>query len=153
MRFYAFTNFYLSSMQKGIQAQHCTAELFVHYNHRSKGGQVLYNWAQNHKTTIVLNGGNCADLHVLYLQLRAICDELGYPYQSFSEDAASLNGAITCVGVVLPERIYNGAQLVRDGTSASPTIIGGDTYMVGDFVFTWPEYQLIVILNKHSLAS
>jgi hypothetical protein len=144
MRFYAFTNFYLSSIQKGIQAQHCTAELFTHYNRQSRGGKLLYDWAQNHKTTIVLNGGNCADLKNLFLSLRALCDELGFPYTSFQEDEQSLNGAITCVGVVLPARIYETASLMR--TSSEVVDVPGEP-------LTWVEEQLIGILNNHSLAS
>lgn len=150
MRFYAFTNFYLSSIQKGIQAQHCTAELFTHYNRQSRGGKHLYEWAQNHKTTIVLNGGNCADLKNLFLTMRALCDELGLPYTSFSEDEQSLNGAITCVGVVLPASIYETASVVRSqpgpGTLVSIDVVNGEP-------LSWAEQQLIDILNSHGLAS
>lgn len=162
MRFYAFTNFYLSPLQKGIQAQHCTAELFTHYNHESAGGRILYEWANNHKTTIVLNGGNCADLNEIFLQLRALCAEPGYPYQSFSEDAASLNGAITCVGVIVPPIVYDSASLIREGTPVA-SLSGGAHYTfdnpitrIGErekTLLTYSQYHLALLISQCGLAS
>lgn len=114
MRLYTFTNFYMSDIQKGIQTQHACADLFVKYQRESKCKTVLYDWAKNHKTTIVLNGGNAQSLHDLYLRLLPLCDYLDYPICKFHEDQQSLNGCLTCVAIVVPESTYNAEMVISD---------------------------------------
>ena len=107
MRFYSFVNAnYLSQLQLGIQTAHCVAEMMLHRTEHA-----VTTWADEHKTIIVLNGGNVEDL----LSMEEFFNEEfnPYPFVSFYEDAASLNDAITCVGVILPEDIYETAKLVR----------------------------------------
>ncbi len=53
MRGYFLTNMYLSSIQHGIQAAHCLQEI----NNNFPGNEILTDWAENHKTMYVLNGG------------------------------------------------------------------------------------------------
>ena len=108
MRFYSFVNAtYMSQLQLGIQTAHCVAEMMLHRNENS-----VTQWADEHKTIIVLNGGNVEGLTGIedFFSERAN----PYPFVSFYEDKASLNDAITCVGVVLPEDIYETAKLVRN---------------------------------------
>ena len=65
MRAYYFGNFYLSSIQQGIQAGHVTHELFVKYPDRhipASQGDRLWEWAEHHKTMILLNGGMASRL-------------------------------------------------------------------------------------------
>lgn len=107
MKLYTFTNMYMSDIQKGIQTQHACAELFVKYQQDSQCKHNLYDWATNHKTTIVLNGGNAQSLHNLYDRLLPLCDCLNYPISVFYEDQQSLNGCITCVAIVVPDSVYN----------------------------------------------
>lgn len=109
MRAYFFGNFYLSSIQQGIQAQHCTAEMFVKYyppTEEWQQGDVLHDWAKNHKTSILLNGGDCEQLKLLAMILSR---EPGspYPWAVFHESELALNHAITCVGIILPEKMYS----------------------------------------------
>ena len=68
---------------------------------------------------IVLNGGAAGDLHERRLQLfnniSNIEEEVGIktiPWASFHEDKNSLDGAITCVGLVLPESIFNAQEAI-----------------------------------------
>lgn len=115
MRLYTFINFYLSSIQQGIQTAHITHELFTKYA-VSSGGQVLLlnDWAHDHKTIITLNGGNNESLNDLH---NFICDadhENPYPFTAFHEDQASLGGIMTGVGIVLPEKIYVAAEMIRN---------------------------------------
>lgn len=107
MRLYTFCNYYLSSIQQGIQTAHVVSELMsASFKDQTKEQfKMVLDWAKNHKTIVVCNGGNCEDL-------RKLCDffntkENPYPFTNFFEDNQSLNSAITCVGIVLPEEIYN----------------------------------------------
>jgi hypothetical protein len=61
-------------------------------------------WCENHKTMIVCNGGNAQSL----FDLRDFFNDPRnpFPWAYFNEDEQSLNGALTCVGIVLPEEIY-----------------------------------------------
>lgn len=118
MRFYGFGNYYLSSLQQGLQAGHAAVDLHVKYNILEQGHfdiapcQNMYNdWAQNHKTMVLLNGGNSADLQNLFDFL--YCEENPYPFVKFHEDEVSLNGALTYVGMILPPKIYDTAARIR----------------------------------------
>lgn len=102
LRAYFFQNMYLGGIQAGIQAQHCTARLFTKYNLGSVEYDTIHNWAQNHETTILLNGGMCNDLN----SIAECLSSLDYPWATFSESDEALNGALTSVGVILPEHIW-----------------------------------------------
>jgi len=83
MRAYFWTNFMLSSIQHGIQAQHCTAEMFVDFvgmEGFEKEEEVLFDWARNHKTTIIKNGGGTKDLDNIILKF---AESENYPWTYF----------------------------------------------------------------------
>ena len=114
LRAYFFQNFYLQGIHAGIQSQHTTAEMFVKYSkpntiffNEEDGAtrDILFDWAKNHKTTIVLSGGMQKDLEEIKELLSS--KENPYPWSFFNEAEFSLNGALTNVGIILPERIYN----------------------------------------------
>ena len=104
MKAYFFSHFMLSEIQKGIQAQHCTTELFLKYQKPSKEKKILYGWAKNHKTTIILNGGNCEDLAEITTKIEEAARTLHLPFSSFYEDS-SINCARTCVGIIIPHNV------------------------------------------------
>ena len=119
MRVYYFGNMYLSSIQQGIQAAHVTHELFLSYppcdpNHHDlqSDSDILYDWAKNHKTMILLNGGYSEALRELITFFSS--PQNPYPWTFFNEGEDALDGALTCVGIVLPERIYETAAALRD---------------------------------------
>ena len=110
MRCYHFGNFYLSSIQQGIQAAHAQMELFVKYQdtginyvedyqptideieYQQKVDD-LYDWAENHKTMVCLNGGALEDLkNIEELMLNP---ENKFPWSKFYEDESSLGGILT----------------------------------------------------------
>ena len=129
MRLYTFGNYYMSSIQQGIQAGHCIAELFVKYQdtginycddsynasiedieHQEKHDE-LFDWAENHKTMICLNGGNLQglkDIEILFQD-----EQNKFPWATFYEDEMSLGGILTNVAIVVPEYIYENAAKVR----------------------------------------
>lgn len=117
MRLYSFViGNYLSGGQHGIQTGHAAVDIARQDN------AVAHDWADNHKTFIILNAHNFAgvsdvatkleDLIYMYnLLLRDATKHL--PSTRFHEDEASLNGMLTCFACVLPESIYAQAPLLN----------------------------------------
>lgn len=120
LRLYTFTNFYLSQIQIGIQSAHLIGELFNDYvlDQKTPPGkattlyqriknEMLVDWSLHHKTMIVLNGGNSLMLTNLYEELMILGDKLNLPVSKFHEDEQSLNNALTCVGLIIPDFLYD----------------------------------------------
>lgn len=130
MRCYTFGNYYMSSIQQGIQAAHSTAELFVkyqdngmtlindyepsiaEYEYQDKV-QDLYDWAENHKTMVCLNGGNLQGLKGIETLLQS--EDNNLPWASFYEDEESLGFILTNIAIIVPEYIYDTAAKIRSG--------------------------------------
>jgi hypothetical protein len=119
MRAYFFNNMYLSSIQNGIQAGHAAVELMMKYtvdpmheNGKEQAGMVL-DWAEQHKTFVVLNGGGTPTMHELRSHLESPFNEL--PWAQFIEP--DLDGALTSLVILLPERLYGDfAQMLTKST-------------------------------------
>lgn len=175
MRAYFFGNMYLSSIQQGIQALHCTSEMFVKYTDaisHSPVQDILYGWADDHKTVVLLNAGYSSTIRDI--QAFMIDNDNHYPWAVFHEGEDALDGALTCLGIILPEKIYEASRVVRtfrksfvsDRTpreeiweDGSLTLRQEDAYLHGvekDEDITWTynkwEAKLIDELNKYSLA-
>jgi hypothetical protein len=136
MRAYFFGNFYLSSIQQGIQAGHCLGQMVVEYGckpngadtmgfvqrteHYAEQATALATFLTKHKTFILLNGGAQTDLQELYMIIKRgeLDEQHQFPYAYFNEEKDALNESITCVGIVLPKRIYEFSDLLKkdDGT-------------------------------------
>lgn len=104
-RAYHFGNYYLSSIQQGIQAAHAQTTLFRNAISTNNQAQlcVLMQWAAR-PTTICLNGGNAESLRALYEDLSDV--DHSYPLAAFYEDEASLSGLMTNVAIILPAHVY-----------------------------------------------
>lgn len=109
MRAYYFCNYYLSSIQQGIQSLHVTAEMFLKYSEASNYGRMLYDWATEHKTVVVKNGGD----HTQISEIADLCasDDNPYPWAQFVEEG--IGDQLTCVGVILPSIVYDAADELR----------------------------------------
>jgi len=163
MRAYFFGNMYLSSIQQGIQAAHATAEIYNKYFpepahtgeycfHATEQSTMLADWAQNHKTMILLNAGYGETIHELVKFFGSRSNS--FPWAPFYEGKDSLDGAITTVGIILPERIYGMASLVRDCNSPDATIDHLMHYGQWDeWSFNKWEVQLIERMNRFGMAS
>lgn len=114
LRAYFFNNMYLTGIHAGIQAQHCTAEMFLKYggDRAYPDNNMMQHWADTFKTTIVLNGGYASNLIRIATLLAS--NQNPYPWAEFTESEDALNGCITSVGVVLPEKIFNYERSVRE---------------------------------------
>lgn len=107
MRYYGFGNYYLSSIQQGIQAAHVIKGLWTEYEKDTESYQIAEDWARDHKTMVLLNGGNAAGLRYVYEAFKRFESQgMTLPFAKFNEDEQSLDGALTAVGIVLPEKYY-----------------------------------------------
>jgi len=103
-KLYSFVNSYLSDIQRGIQTAHLVNEFWQKYldkcliQHES-----FIDWAYLQPTIVILNGGNHADLGGLGVLFKSIRN-VQYPFASYHEDDDSLNGVLTAVGIILPEK-------------------------------------------------
>lgn len=129
MRAYFFGNMYLSSIQQGIQALHCLGEMHNKYDDKYVANDVgkeycrvvdtqlamLRQWEEEHKTVVLLNAGFSSEILDLYEFFAdgVIEGENYFPFAMFNEGQDALEGATTCVGIVLPEHIYEGARAIR----------------------------------------
>lgn len=187
MRAYFFVNSALSGIQKGLQVAHCVAEINEKY--RKKGiwpcnlvcpdqkdarcWNTYNDWATDHKTIIVLEGGFHDDLKkICELFLHGVggkrpgANPSDFPWAHFSEDEETMNGMMTCVGIILPERIYGAAKEVREGNADlgkhgpedewwfSPSLKGvegkiQERYDLSEWSpYTGWEVELIKLLNR-----
>jgi len=174
MRAYFFGNMYLSSIQQGIQAKHCGDEMVVKYapylnesdfweaNDPDQYRQ-LHDYLKNHKTVICLNAGYSSTLHEIFESLSDTDNT--YPFAKFHESEEALDGALTCVGIVVPDVIYETAAEVRNAfrergpKRARVDIENFDQYGewlsdngMGNYTFTKFQVWLINELNKYGLA-
>ena len=169
MRLYTFVNgLYMRPIQFGIQSTHLLGDMMIKYSEESlkysgekEQRNMLYDWAEHHKTMIILNAVNAAGLIDVFEFLDSTDNP--FPYGKFHEDEQSLGGVITCVGVVLPERIYTAAGDLRmnrggeyDPASQTLKVVQRNETLR----HTWNEYQLTPYemmlaqkLNEFGLAS
>lgn len=150
-RLYSFVNYYLSSIQQGIQTGHAAIELVRKYttnNHENQDARIVSEWADKHKTFVVLNGGNCERL----LEIIKLVDDSNLQWAYFREDEVSLGGLITAVAVIVPENIFNvksGIDLFGQPYYKSQDVDGRDfdPIRVGD-----PRYDFVNVLKTARLA-
>lgn len=159
MRAYFFGNMYLSSIQQGIQAAHALHEMFVRFPERKQdGGWYLWEWATNHKTMILLNAGYGEEIRDLMLFFNNHRNP--YPWAEFNEAPEALDGALTTIGIILPEEIYCVAREIRECPEVYDKIVdngGLTTYVNEDGDVTqvtldkW-QFKLAARLNRYGMA-
>lgn len=143
---------YLSSLQVGLQSAHVLSEMFLKF----PDSDDLRTWASEHKTMILLNGGYSSTLHEIYDALEDTDNP--YPFAKFHESEDALDGALTCVGIILPEEIYEVSKEIR---AQDERMIVSRFNMHGEWTakfdgndhnFTKWQVWLINELNKYGLA-
>lgn len=158
MRAYFFGNMYLSSIQQGIQALHVTSEMSIKYSPGLPEASDYEEWAYTHKTVILLSGGMASDLRNLTRMFDVPANTFCWSY--FCEEQNALEGSITSVGIILPERIYAGATAMREYqiSAADLGLINGTMVVLLDGVqatqsYTRFEAMLMETMNSCRLAS
>jgi hypothetical protein len=112
LRAYFFGNLYISQIQHGIQGSHVVTKMFRDnqpdlFPADPVMQRTLFDWGDDGVTKIYLQAGYQRNLEIIHDVLRYICPRLGLPYQKFHEEVDALNGALTSVGVVVPQEIYD----------------------------------------------
>lgn len=161
MRCYHLSNMYLSSIQHGIQSAHSQMKLFIKYSKESTKGEILYDWATNHKTMIVLNGGFLSDMQETLEFFNN--PENPYPFSVFYESNEAMGGLLTNIAIVLPEKIYTTAEFMRKkyidvnlkfDEKLNSTSVYQINKILDDFgQFSTYELELCDFMNKFRIAS
>lgn len=166
LRIFHFGHFMLSSIQQGIQAAHAQTEMAVAYLgggvvSELGGGRAEINmyreWAEEHKTIVCKNGGNSEALARIHDTI--FREDATFPRSSFDESEDALNGTLTNVAIVLPERIFKiGVKVIKNGTYECKYHDNGVLYHFYDLnddphKFTDYEHEVIKILASTRLAS
>jgi hypothetical protein len=104
LRMYGLVNYQLTGIQKGIQFLHAVVEYQLEYGQDDD----YLDWAENHKTVILLNGGttnldeNClGTINKYYSEIK----EIGIKCSAFKEP--DLGNQITSVSFIVDERVFN----------------------------------------------
>lgn len=104
LRAYHFGNFYLSSIQQGIQAHHAGIALALKYRMGDdSAAQMVWEWAPS-PIVYCLNGGNNKTMQ----EIRQLFSSANnpYPWSDFFEDYDSLHNILTNVAIIVPEKIW-----------------------------------------------
>lgn len=104
-------NMYLSPIQQGIQACHVVCDMFVNVKNKTKLA-TLEEWAENHKTIYLKNGGYSSNIEKIYDFLQLI----DIPSGIFHEEAAALSSAATSVGCIVDTAVVS-ADIIDMPTS------------------------------------
>lgn len=144
MRAYFFGNMYFSGIHAGIQSLHTVVEMYNKYPVGSQQYSVLNHWALEHKTVVLLTGGYSQELRSLITFFNTTENSL--PWAHFNESDEACDGALTSVGIILPEAIYEAAKAARtiDGSS---TLIWANGYIPKKW-----EIEMAARLNNYGLA-
>ena len=102
---YCFVPYQLTGIQKGIQALHAVVEYAKLFGRTNE----YYDWCDNWKTVIILDGGTTGDdKEIQYGTLNNIRDilvELEIPIGWFREP--DLNNTLTAVCFICDEQVFN----------------------------------------------
>lgn len=140
MRLYSWVNMYLEGIHAGIQTAHVQAEIHSKYQllmedqvqavirgdyfeslHDNQLRQKLdmYNeWERNHKVIQVYNGGYSSSLRQRIRDLEVYASHFNLPFAYFHEGQDALDGALTAVGIIVPEKLYDPRNREADPESA-----------------------------------
>ena len=110
-RMYFLTMYNLLSIQKGIQSGHAALE----YVHKYRSDDEVWDFIENHKTWMVLNGGTSNDATQSFYGLEkakgsmeehlAVLEENGVKTSVFHEP--DLNYALSSICLIVDERVFN----------------------------------------------
>lgn len=143
MRLYSWVNMYLEGIHAGIQTAHVQGEIHAKYQALVEDEQAcsapliitnsksrcqrkldLYNeWERNHKVIQVYNGGYASSLRQRVDELAIYAEHFNLPFAKFHEGVDALDGALTAVGIIVPEQLYD-----RKNRDAAPESAEGAFY-------------------------
>jgi len=146
MRLYSWVmGLYLNDKQHGIQTTHAMCELTLKYKcDVTIKDKLFWEWISKHKTICLLDAKNYRGLLNLVDMFDTV--ENPYPWGTFNEDYDSLGGLMTCVSIVLPERIYGRTKELPDCSA------NGVRVLLREEGYTEWEIELMLKLPTYRLA-
>lgn len=104
---YFFCNHYMAGIHGGIQSLHAAVQMAVDFPPGRPGHDVFHAWATSaDPTAILLNAGFASRLEKIAQSIEKLNEEnndgIVLPFARFHEGLDELNGALTCVGLVIP---------------------------------------------------
>jgi len=151
MRRLFFNNFYVAGIRTGIQAGHSAEEMWMKATKRfladpsaenRKVLEYLIEFADNHKTWVILTGGDHDALSDFFTFL--LESDNPYPVSIFREPG--LGNAITSLSIVLPERMYDDfSRMVARSAMKAET----DKINPGNLPAQIPDDQFQEYWNRH----
>lgn len=121
LRAYVLLHTYFKSLLNGVQGGHACVELSFKYEPETMEAQMYRQWSRQDKTLIFLDGGVSLHLHGIFGQLQSLGEDSRMPWAHFNEDAATLEGMLTAVVVVLPESIVKADVLDWEAAKTNQT--------------------------------
>ena len=179
MRFYSFVNgLYFNSLQHGLQTAHAITKMSLIQHDMYK------EWAENHETIIILDAGNVRELTKVYNLLNFLVifyndeivpnmvteykDSCIIPLVDYHE-SEMLGNIKTCVGMVLPEYIYdyhthhdmfdfgklNKTETFEHGTELARKFLYEDIKVTDnlDYYTDLVHYLIYSLIKSYNLAS
>jgi hypothetical protein len=118
MRAYHLNNFYMASIQQGIQAAHAQTKLFLKYCNVQSASEhghrtLIWKWAED-PTMYCLNGGDDKQMHENLEYLSNICKT--YPFACFTESESAMGGMLTNIVLIVPPKIYEARRALVNKT-------------------------------------
>lgn len=153
MRLYTFTLTQLRQPHQGIQMTHILGDMIAKYVGSTSEPvdkfNMLIDWATNHKTLIAYDGGFAANLQATRTALLA-CP---YPWAEFFEDEETFYGIMTSVGVILPAKVYEAADFVRNGGVLPGPSASGKIFFESHVLTLWDVEFINNVLIKTRMAT
>jgi len=144
MRMYSFVaNLYLSPLQHGLQTAHVVSELSM-LNHDQ-----YTEWARDHKTIIICAAVNSAGVLEAANKLAYFAERLGLATAAFNEDVASLNGAPTACGIIVPSMYYDAKPCKAPAPTFLERLFGYKPKPKYAYVYEYPNNPDITGYFKH----
>jgi hypothetical protein len=114
LRMYGIVPYNISEIQKGIQFGHGVVEYMLQYGTTP----LCKDWATNHKTFIILNGGTTRNSPTISIEHAGTMQQLALelstcvPMATFYEP--DLNNALTSVNFIVEDRIFSDELSIKD---------------------------------------
>ena len=162
----------LSTKQQGIQSQHATIELFNTYKEidlmdygfagqiapehivkEAEKATMLFSWSEDFKTHISLDGGNSIGMNEILEEFKMYIenDDMEYPWAVFYEDK-SLEGILTSISIILPEKVYKVSNLVKRGVISLNLVNGRLTFLMNDGILEEDSNEVMELIDDDNIS-
>lgn len=150
-----FCNHYMLGIHGGIQSLHAAVQMSVDFPKGEPGHDVYHAWATSGEpVAILLNGGFASRLEKLAQTIEVFNKEanegLVLPFARFHEGVDELNGALTCVGLVIPGQ-WVSREFTRDEEEVALALSSGDPVEVAAQVSHWSMPDRLRLL-RHGMS-